>query len=194
MKTTEAKLSSLTQDPTNANKGTQRGQEAIRESLSRYGSGRSILIDKNGVIIAGNKTSENAIAAGMEDAIIVPSDGTKLIVVQRTDLDLTTDKKARELALADNRSAELSLDWDIGILAESLPTLDLAPFWQGEELTLLDGADEPPEDLVEKEVILSPQKFVRALISVPLASALKAKSLLDQLADVEGIEIDYGAN
>jgi hypothetical protein len=49
--------------------------------------------------------------AGLKDLLVVQTDGTKIIAVQRTDLDMRTDKRARELAIADNRVAELDLDW-----------------------------------------------------------------------------------
>src|SRR5712692_877594 len=40
----------------------------------------------------------------------------RVVVVQRTDLDLETDPRARALAIADNRVAELDLDWDPAVL------------------------------------------------------------------------------
>ena len=51
---------------------------------------------------------------GIEDVLVVESDGTRLIAVQRTDLDLDseTDTRARELALLDNRTGEVNLDWE----------------------------------------------------------------------------------
>lgn len=54
-KVKEAKLSELIQDDHNLNKGTERGQELIKKSMKKFGAGRSILIDKNNRIIAGNK-------------------------------------------------------------------------------------------------------------------------------------------
>lgn len=92
------KLADLTPDAKNANRGTERGGQMVEDSLRTYGAGRSILIDKHGVIIAGNKTAEHAGSIGFEDVIIVPTDGTKLVAVQRTDLDLATDQAAKELA------------------------------------------------------------------------------------------------
>jgi len=98
-------------DDKNANRGTERGRELVRKSLQKYGAGRSILVDKNGKVIAGNKTLEQAIAEGIEIEM-VKSDGKRLIVHQRTDLDLDKDPAARELAIADNRTSEIGLDWD----------------------------------------------------------------------------------
>jgi hypothetical protein len=108
--------SDLVPDPRNANKGTQRGRGMLEDSIRQLGLGRSIVLDKNGVIIAGNKTAEVAVELGLEDLQVVHSDGKKLVAVMRDDLDLETDPEARRLAVADNRVGEISLDWDAGEL------------------------------------------------------------------------------
>lgn len=137
----QAKLSDLQPDRRNANKGTERGLKALDHSLRQYGAGRSILVDKHGRIIAGNKTTERAADLGLEDVIIVPTDGTKLVAVQRTDLDLETDKAARELALADNRVSELDLAWDVDqLLADVQDGVDLGAFFRPDELDALIAA------------------------------------------------------
>ena len=46
-------LDDLQPDPLNANRGTDRGREALRRSLRTYGAGRSIVIDKRGRILGG---------------------------------------------------------------------------------------------------------------------------------------------
>lgn len=127
------KITDLIADDCNANKGTKRGNKAVKDSLSLYGAGRSILIDRNGKIIAGNKTAANAAAAGISDVVIVPSDGKTIIAVQRIDLDLN-DKAAKELAVADNRAAELGLEWDPEVLGQFATDLDLKPFFTDAEL------------------------------------------------------------
>ena len=66
-------------------------------------------------MIAGNKTLETAAAIGMEDVIIVPTDGTKIIAVQRLDLDINS-KKGRELAIADNKVSEVNLEFDQDVI------------------------------------------------------------------------------
>ena len=104
-------ISELIPDSNNANNGTARGRGMLETSLQKYGAGRSILIDKNNRIIAGNKTVEVAGAIGLESVRIVESDGKSIIAVKRTDLDLETDNEARELAFADNRVAQIDLQW-----------------------------------------------------------------------------------
>ena len=135
------KLSELIPDDNNANRGTERGSQMIENSLRNYGAGRSILIDKHGRIIGGNKTAEHAMSIGLEDVIVVKTDGKQLVAVQRTDLDLKTDKAAKELAIADNRSSQVSLDWDVDAL-RSLD-VDLGQFWTKDEMDRLFGAPEP---------------------------------------------------
>jgi len=137
MDTTIRHLRDLTPDTRNANLGTPRGQHLIEESLRQYGAGRSILIDKNGVIMAGNKTAENFGAIGLDDVIVVQTDGTKLVAVQRTDLDMMADPRARELAIADNRASEVSLDWNADVLKELGEEIDLTKFWSADELAAL---------------------------------------------------------
>ena len=135
------KISELTPDSRNANRGTKRGNATTKASLEKFGAARSIVVDRDNRIIAGNHVVQNAPSAGIEDAIIVESDGSKLIVVKRTDLSLD-DAKARELAIADNRTAELGLEWDADVLAELSSDLDLKPFFEESELLAL-GIGEP---------------------------------------------------
>jgi len=109
----------LTPDPVNANQGTARGRSMLETSVRRYGFGRSVLADRNGRVIAGNKTVEAAGAAGENPRIIlVPTTGKELVVVQRTDLDLSKDVEAKELAVADNRTSELGLQWNVASLQQ----------------------------------------------------------------------------
>lgn len=141
-------IADLTPDTRNANKGTVRGLAMLEDSLGKYGAGRSILTDKHGNVIAGNKTLQSAVDAGIPIEV-VQSDGNKLVVVQRTDLDLYADTKARELAYADNRVAQVDLDWSAeALLADVNDGLDLSKFFDDDELAelLSSVTDDPPAD------------------------------------------------
>jgi DNA modification methylase len=118
--------SGLRPDTLNANEGTQRGLGLLDKSLRQLGAGRSILVDAKGNVIAGNKTLERAADIDLP-VRIVESDGTELIAVKRTDLDLysETDKRARQLAYADNKVAELDLAWKPEQIAIDFEPLDL---------------------------------------------------------------------
>ena len=120
-------LADLTPDGENFNRHTEFGQKLLEDSLRKFGAGRSILVDKDGNIIAGNSTTETAAAIGMEDVIVVPTDGKKLVVVQRTDLSLDSPE-GRELALADNMTALKGIDLDLAKVQETLGD-DLAKAW-----------------------------------------------------------------
>ena len=142
------RIAQLIPDDRNANKGTERGNAFIERSLREYGAGRSILLDKKGRIIAGNKTVENAAAIGMDGVEVVHSDGKKIIAVQRMDLDLAKDLKARELALADNRAGD--------VLTDLGKDIDLTPFFSATELAAIvaksvtfDAVPEPKLDQAE---------------------------------------------
>ena len=132
-------LDKLTLDDANANKGTKRGRDALAKSLKKYGAGRSVLVDKDGRVIAGNKTVESARAAGMKQIAVVEVDGSTLVAVQRNDLDLKKDKRAKELAVADNRVAEIDLDWNIDILKGL--DVELGEFWNESEMRNVFGVE-----------------------------------------------------
>ena len=114
--TENIKATSLIADDKNFNKGSEVGAEMIRKSFQKFGSGRSILIDKNNRIIAGNKSVE---FSGIDDVLIVESDGTQLIAVKRTDIDLDSPQ-GREMALADNASAKANIVFDAELVEAEL--------------------------------------------------------------------------
>ena len=135
-------LADLTPDGENFNRHTEFGTKLLEDSLRKFGAGRSILVDKDGNIIAGNSTAETAAAIGMDEVVVVQTDGTKLVVVQRTDLELDS-KEGRELALADNMTALKGIDIDLEKVKEHLGE-DLAKAW---------GLDLTPPELTDDEEI-----------------------------------------
>jgi hypothetical protein len=134
-------LADLTPDERNANRGTERGRQMLETSLRKYGAGRSVLADKHGALIAGNKTVEVAAELGIPIRTI-ETDGHELVVVQRTDLDLGEGGAARELAYADNRVGQVSLEWELAqIGADVAAGVDLAGLWSEQELVNLLAAE-----------------------------------------------------
>lgn len=106
-----ANIKDLKFDDENFNKHTEFGMSLLEKSLQEFGAGRSVLIDKNNRIIAGNGIIEAAGNIGIEDMQIVETDGTKIIAVKRPDIDLTTEK-GRKMAFADNQTGAVDLSWD----------------------------------------------------------------------------------
>lgn len=111
-------------DRRNYRKHSKKNKALIKKSLEELGAGRSIVIDKEGELIAGNGVYEQAKALGMQ-VRVVETDGSELVVVKRTDL-ATDDEKRRKLALADNSASDtsefsnrlLAEDWTREALAE----------------------------------------------------------------------------
>jgi hypothetical protein len=150
-KETDIKLSDLIPDDKNFNKGSEYGNGLIEKSFSKFGAGRSILIDKNNHIIAGNKSVENAMSIGLDDVQIVESDGKKIIAVKRMDIDLDTPQ-GREMALADNASAKANIVFDAELIEAELGEATMVEWGIevgtkidgfGEDFSLKDGDKEP---------------------------------------------------
>ena len=132
-------LKDLRQDPRNARQHTERNLAMISDSLELVGAGRSLVIDEDATILAGNATQRQALARGMK-LRVVDADRDTIVAVRRR--DLTPEQKA-QLAVFDNRAAELA-GWNAEILRDVLPTAgDAARFWTPAELHALLQEDEP---------------------------------------------------
>ena len=114
----------LKQDSHNYRKHSDTNKARIKKSIDEAGLGRSVVIDADGVLVAGN---------GVQSVIdkdtpvrVVETDGTELVVVKRTDLH-TGDPRRKTLALADNATAD-DVEWDFEAIAEDW-TEDEAGEW-----------------------------------------------------------------
>lgn len=132
-------------DSRNYRKHTDKNLNLIKKSLKECGAGRSILIDNQGEIIAGNATYQNAEKLGIPVKII-ETDGKELIAVKRTDLN-TTDEKRKKLALMDNSTAD-KVEWDLDNLSADFDLKDLAEFGL-EDLQMLENAEADYPELPE---------------------------------------------
>lgn len=150
-------IKDLKSDHKNARRRTDRSASLIAESLKRYGAARSIVIDEDGRILAGNGTVEGAKKAGIDKLRIIEAEGDELIAVRRA--GLTEDQKVG-LALADNRSSDLS-EWDNEMLRQLSEEYDLTPWFEDDELlaevlepeegkTDPDDVPEAPEEPITK--------------------------------------------
>jgi hypothetical protein len=164
----------ITLDPANANVGTPRGAALLSESLDRCGAGRSILADKHGVVIAGNKTYAAAKARGLP-VEVVSTNGQELVVVQRTDLRLAKDRRARQLAYYDNRVAEVDLSWSPAqIRADLSAGIDLSSAFFPYELAEFDD-----QNLAQVASADAPAEVIDLSVAVPSAPV-----------DAEEVEVD----
>ena len=157
-----ATLSDLKQDHKNARKRTETSASLLKESLQRYGPARSIVIDEDDRILAGNGTVEAALGLGIEGLRVIDANPDEIIAVRRT--GLTEDQKVG-LALADNRTADLA-EWDAEMLHRLSEEHDIAPWFEDDDVEALleqveqlepeegntdpDETPEPPEDPITK--------------------------------------------
>lgn len=169
-KITESKIDRLVPDDRNFNKGTEYGQHLIEKSLREFGAGRSILIDKNNRVIAGNKTIESAANIGLENILIVETAGNQIVAVKRTDIDLDSPK-GREMALADNATADANLCFDTDIIMQEAEKFDFNPEDWGVSM---------PEEPEEPE---DGKKVISSRLIVECGDVTKLSQLFSELQD-----------
>lgn len=155
-------------DRNNYREHNERNKELIRKSLKDCGAGRSILIDNDNEIIAGNGIYEQAQALGIKTKII-ETDGTELVVVKRTDLN-REDEKRQQMAIMDNSTSDSS-SFIMAKLAEDVPLIKLESF--GVNIVI------PEDDGVEKT-----SKYTRK-ISLPIYEITGEKPTIAEMLNTE---------
>lgn len=134
--TKKGKITDLEFDDKNFNLGSEYGAKLLDNSFSKFGAGRSVLVDKNNRLIAGNKSAEMFGQLGNENIIIVETTGDELVVVKRTDIDLDS-QQGREMALADNQVSKINFVLAEEVLAETL-TAEVCEAWGVKQFQVLD--------------------------------------------------------
>lgn len=154
-------ISELQFDDRNANQGTELGKELLQTSISKYGIGRGVLADKNLKLIAGNHAVKEMMDQGVEQVIVIPTDGKTLVVTQRVDIDKDS-KEGHGLALADNRVTQANLQFDMSVIRELDAEFDLdltdlgisiheeGPYFPGSAYQRYDGTERMETSYGEK--------------------------------------------
>lgn len=122
--------------------------EAVANSIKEFGFQQPIVVDKDGIIIAGHTRYKAALQLGLETVPVVTAD--KL-----------TKEQARAYRLADNKTGELA-GWDFVSLdmeLSEIESLDMGDFgfstmhFDTEELDeYFGGADEHGREKTEKKI------------------------------------------
>jgi DNA modification methylase len=136
-------IDSLTCDPSNVRKHSDKNLEAIKASLHAFGQRKPIVVQREGMIVrAGNGTVTAAKALGWDKiaAVVIDDDNAT----------------AAQFAIADNRTGELA-EWDDETLATMLdgmdePTRETLAFDEDDVRELLDSLDPSQPEVVEDEV------------------------------------------
>lgn len=111
------------------------------DALQSVGAARSIVIDEEGEVLAGNGVLEAAAEAGLTKLQVVDTDGETLVAVRRSGL---SDEDKRKLAMFDNRVSELA-EWNAEQLAADLQNGDdlITFFYENELADILNTSNEP---------------------------------------------------
>ena len=153
-------------DAANVRRHTDRNKRAIEDSLRQFGAGRSVLLDKDGIVRAGNGTVKAWKRQGGKVRVI-ETDGSELIAVKRVDLD---GVKATAYAIADNRTTDLS-EFDEDELNEQLTSLQESKFdlellgFNEDELEKLLGNDEFPDEEDVQFVAAKSEEIFEVVVS-----------------------------
>ena len=147
-------LADLRPDPVNRRTHNPRNLAMVTEALQTVGAARSIVIDEDNLILAGNGVTEAAVAAGWTKVQVVEAEGDTLVAVRRRGL---TAAQKRELAIYDNRTAELA-EWNLEQLAADLQNgEDLSAFFLPDELTALMGTGAAKPGLTDPDAVPEPR-------------------------------------
>ncbi len=136
MNVEDVPVDELHNDPSNVRKHGEQNLAAIKASLARFGQQKPIVVNREGVVVAGNGTLMAARALGW-----------RTVKAVRTGLE---GAEATAFAIADNRTAELA-EWDEGALQQQLAAIAI----EDEELLAATGYDQ--DDLAAMECAASEQ-------------------------------------
>lgn len=167
-------------DSKNYRKHSEKNKRVIKKSVDELGAGRSILIDSENEIIAGNGVKE---AWGNKPIRIIETDGNELIAVKRIDLK-TKDKKRKTLALIDNHASDTS-DFDNELIKEDFENEELNE-WEFEEKEEVKKKEKQELQAYEKHHIL---------ISYPPMLHCQIIEFIEKISLIDpGIEIESASN
>lgn len=123
-KVTYMKVTDLKFDARNYRKHGDKNKKLIRKSIQEVGLGRSIVVDANNEIVAGN----GLVSQLDKDTPVrvVETTGGELVVVKRTDLQ-TGDDRRKALAIYDNSTSDTS-EFDIELLKADFTDKELQNF------------------------------------------------------------------
>jgi hypothetical protein len=169
-------IKDLVPDPKNRRKHTPRNIGMIVDALHKVGAARSIVIDENNEVLAGNATIEAAAEAGITQLTVIDADGDEIVAVRRT--GLTSDQK-RDLAMFDNRTAELA-EWDVDQLLQDIEAgVDLsALFYESEISDLINGVSDAGAS------VSGPVEY-SSKVESPVYSPNNEKPSIEELYDIQ---------
>ena len=152
--------------------------DAVAASIREFGFKVPLVIDRDGVIVAGHTRLKAAKKLGLDKVPCIIAD------------DLT-DEQVRAFRLADNKVGELAT-WDLDTLKvelDNIGEIDLSDM--GFDL----NDDKPAEDIIEPtEKEINGYQFVHYMVTVDINHHDKIIGLINQLKEIEGVEVESTLN
>ena len=152
--------------------------DAVANSIREFGFKVPLVVDSDGVIVAGHTRYKAAQKLGLQTVPCLVAD------------DLTQEQ-INAFRLADNKVGELAT-WDLDTLKvelDNIGEIDLS----GMGFDLND--DKPAEDIIEPtEKEINGYQFVHYMVTVDINHHDKIIDLIDQLKEIEGVEVESTLN
>ena len=152
--------------------------DAVANSIREFGFKVPIVVDSDGVIVAGHTRYKAAKKLGLQTVPCLIAD------------DLTQEQ-VKAFRLADNKVGEIAT-WDLDTLKvelDNIGEIDLS----GMGFDLND--DKPAEDIIEPtEKEINGYQFVHYMVTVDINHHDKIIDLIDQLKEIEGVEVESTIN
>ena len=152
--------------------------DAVANSIREFGFKVPIVVDSDGVIVAGHTRYKAAKKLGLQKVPCIVAD------------DLT-DEQVKAFRLADNKVGELAT-WDLDTLKvelDNIGEIDLS----GMGFDLND--DKPAEDIIEPtEKEINGYQYVHYMVTVDINHHDKIIGLINQLKEIEGVEVESTLN
>lgn len=152
----EGSIESFRPQGVNSNKHSIRGMSALEASMRKHGYIAPMTAAASGEIIDGSARLETVANIFDEGVLVVEYDGTRPIIMVRSDIATADTPEAREISIAANRIAETNLTWDAEVLLADMQSgIDLNHLFDKAEIDALlaglvtpdfqpVGADEQP--------------------------------------------------
>ena len=152
--------------------------DAVANSIREFGFKVPLVVDSEGVIVAGHTRYKAAKKLGLDKVPCIIAD------------DLT-DEQVRAFRLADNKVGELAT-WDLDTLKVELDNIgDIDLSDMGFDL----NDDKPAEDIIEPtEKEINGYQYVHYMVTVDINHHDKIIGLINQLKEIEGVEVESTIN
>ena len=153
----------------------------LNESFQTFGQVETIAIGPDNEVYNGHQRL----------SVLLEKYGKNHEIEVRVSSRKLTEKEREKLTIFLHKGT--TGQWDFDMLANEFEFDELIE-WGFDEDELL-GVDYKNPKLDEtEETLIRGREMVRILISVPVDMAIEAKEFIDELSEIEGIEVLYGAN